>query len=280
MSANEAVKADPARAPRHRPTNGANPNVDAQVQELRDRLAHLTRILSLNDVAGLIAHEVSQPLGAMLLHANACQRWLAQDPPCIEKARAAAERIVRDGNRARMVVEAVRGITPAWNLNLQPVDLNAEIQGALDLADEQLAAHDVALACNYGALPPVMCDSLQIVQVVLNLAINAIESMAGSPAPRSLVVSSRADPAEGVVVEVRDSGTGIDAASENRLFTPLYTTKPGAIGLGLSNSRRIVEAHGGRLWAKSNDDRGATFSFSIPLTGPAALDGPSSTEAG
>jgi signal transduction histidine kinase len=273
MSANEAIKVDPAGQSQRR--NGEPPadaTAGAQGQALRDRLAHLTRVLSLNDIAGLIAHEVSQPLGAMLLHANACQRWLAQDPPCIEKARAAAERIVRDGNRARTVVEAVRGITPALEPRLQPADLNAGIRDALDIACEQLAAHGIALECNYGSLPPVMCDPLQIVQVVLNLASNAIESMAASTAPRSLVVSSRADPIEGVVVEVRDSGAGLDASSENQIFTPLFTTKPGAIGLGLSNCRRIVEAHGGRLWATSNDDRGATFCFSIPLTGPAGVD--------
>ena len=240
-------------------------------RDLRDRLAHLTRVLSLNDVAGLIAHEISQPLGAMLLHANACQRWLMQDPPSIDKARAAAERIVRDGHRARTVVEAVRGITPACELELQAADLNAEIRDALEIARDQLAERRVEVHCDFGALPLVPCDPLQIVQVVLNLTINAIEAMAESPDPRVLVVSSREDPVEGVVVAVRDSGCGLDELSENRIFTPLFTTKPGAIGLGLSNCRRVVEAHGGRLWAKSNDDRGATFCFSLPLSVPRDL---------
>jgi len=269
-SANQTAEADRS-SPSQRAGGGSVEPGDA-AQNLRERLAHLTRMLSLNDVAGLIAHEISQPLGAMLLHANACQRWLAQDPPSIDKARAAAERIVRDGHRARTVVEAVRGITPACELELQPVDLNTEIRDALDIARDQLAAQGVDVRYELGSLPIVPCDPLQIVQVVLNLTINAVEAMAGTPESRSLVVSSRVDPVEGVVVAVRDSGPGLDAQSENRIFTPLFTTKPGAIGLGLSNCRRIVEAHGGRLWASSNDDRGATFCFSLPLSVPADLD--------
>jgi signal transduction histidine kinase len=241
------------------------PRAEIAGAELRARLAHLTRVLSMHDLAGLIAHEIAQPLGAMLLHASACQRWLAQDPPRIDEARAAAERIVRDGNRARTVVETVRETLPQCPPSPSPVDLNVVIRDALELARGEVAAHAIELRCDFGMLPEVVCDGLQILQVVLNLTSNAIESMADVNGPRILVVSTAHEPAEGAVVKFRDSGVGLDPETANRMFTPMFTTKPGAFGLGLPICRRIVEAHGGTLWAGPNDDRGASFCFSLPV---------------
>jgi signal transduction histidine kinase len=248
------------------PANG--PDIaDSELAALRATLARLTHLASLRDVAGLIAHEISQPLGAMLLHASACQRWLDQDPPRIVEARAAAERIVRDGQRARTVVEGVRGLTPECEPEPAPVDLNEIIGVALDLARSELIERAVDVRFVRAALPGADCDRAQVIHVMLSLISNAAQAMARVEAPR-LEIAAAVDAEEGIVVTIRDNGEGIDSLAANRIFTPLFTTRPGALGLGLSSCRRFVEAHGGRLWMTPNDEAGVTFSFSVPIRSP------------
>jgi signal transduction histidine kinase len=243
---------------------GRAPGGETDLTYVREKLLRLTLTMSVTEVASLVAHELSQPLGAMQLHATACSRWLAQTPPNLEEAQAAAERTLRDGGRVRQAMQSLRSLLPACEPEMTAVDLNEQVRTALHMLCESGRARELEVQFDLQALPVVECDPLQVTHVLLCLLLNAVEAMAETPSPHVLVIASRHDPAEGAVVAISDRGIGIDADDQESLFTPLFTTKAGGLGLSLAISRRIVEAHGGRIWADSNRDRGATFSFSLP----------------
>jgi PAS domain S-box-containing protein len=238
---------------------------DYALQTARTELARVARLTTLGELTTSIAHEVSQPLGAMVASAGACARWLAAAPPAMAEARSALDNIVADGKRAREVIARIRTLTKRQVPRMDLLDLNREILEVLAFTDEELRSHDVGLETRLNnTLPQVTGDRVQLQQVLLNLIVNAIEAMSAvNNRPRELTIVS-AQGKDGVVVEVRDSGIGLDPHGAERVFEAFYTTKAEGIGVGLSISRSIVEAHGGRLWAAPNEPHGAVFRFSLP----------------
>ena len=240
-----------------------------RLRRLEAELAHANRVNTLGELTTSIVHEVSQPLGAMIASAAAGARWLAADPPEIAEARSALDNIAADGKRAREVIARIRALAKRQAPRLELLDINRKILEVLALTEHELRSHDIVLQAQLGeALRRVAGDRVQLQQVLLNLILNAIEAMSGvHDRPRQLTIVSREDAPNAVVVEVRDSGTGLDPEGAERVFEAFYTTKAEGIGIGLSISRSIIEAHGGRLWASSNEPRGAVFRFSLPVAG-------------
>ncbi len=229
-------------------------------------LAHMNRVMSMGELTASIAHEVNQPLAAVVTSANACQRWLAADPPNIDKARAAVDRIVEAGNRAGDVVGRVRALfkktAPVYGL----VDVNEVIREMAGLLQADMTRHNVSMHTELaGDLPPVQADRVQLQQVVLNLAMNGIDAMKETrDRPRELHIASRKEGSEEVLVTIHDSGVGLSPEQAERIFEPFFTTKAQGIGMGLPICRSIIEAHGGRLWAMPSLSQGATFQYVLP----------------
>jgi PAS domain S-box-containing protein len=237
-----------------------------RLRRLEAELAHANRVNMLGELTTSIAHEVSQPLGAMVASAGACARWLAADPPAMAEARSALDNIVADGKRAREVIARIRALTKRQAPRMELLDLNRKILDVLALTEQELRSHDIVLETRLDStLPQVTGDRVQLQQVLLNLIVNAIEAMSAvNDRPRELTIVSAQD-ADGVVVEARDSGIGLDPHRADQVFDPFYTTKAEGLGIGLSISRSIVEAHHGRLWAAPNQPHGAVFRFSLPV---------------
>ncbi|HXG64422.1 MAG TPA: ATP-binding protein [Blastocatellia bacterium] len=227
-------------------------------------IAHLTRMMTMGELAASIAHEVNQPLTAVITNANACTRWLAGRSPNLDEAREAVGRIIRDGNRASEVIKRIRALLKKTAPQKSHLDINEAIREVTALAQSELRRNRVLLTADLAAgLPLVLADRVQLQQVVLNLIINGIEAMSSvTDRPKNLLVRTQKDESGRVMVSVQDSGPGIDPQNLDRLFDAFYTTK--AEGMGLSISRSIIEAHGGRLWAEAVSGRGATFQFILP----------------
>jgi len=213
-----------------------------------------------------IAHEVNQPLGAIATSAAACSRWLLAEPPDLDKAQRSLERIANDARRASTVIDRLRALVRRQVQRKERCDLNAAIREVLVLTDDELRRNNILVETSLDAdLPMVECDRVQIQQIILNLIMNAVEAMGTvNDRPRRLAVGSASD-AKAVQIEVRDSGPGIDPSHADQLFEAFYTTKAEGMGMGLSISRDIVEAHGGRLWVSPSVSQGAAFHFSLPL---------------
>jgi PAS domain S-box-containing protein len=229
-------------------------------------LAHLTRMTTMGELAASIAHEVNQPLTAVITNANACLRWLAGVSPNLDEAREGITRIVRDGNRASEVIKRIRALLKKTAPQKTHLNINDPIKEILTLAQSEIRRNRVLLTADLTPdLPPVFADRVQLQQVVLNLVINGIEAMTSvTSRPRNLVVKTQKSESNNVMVLVQDSGVGIDPRNADRLFEAFYTTKAEGMGMGLSISRSMVEAHGGKLWASANSGNGATFQFTIP----------------
>ena len=240
-----------------------------RLRRLEAELAHANRVNTLGELTASIVHEVSQPLGAMITSAAAGARWLAAEPPDITEGRAALDNIAADGKRAREVIARIRALTKRQLPRKERLDINRELLDVLALTERELRSHDIVLRTQLGeALRRVAGDRVQLQQVLLNMILNAIEAISGvHDGPRQLTIVSREDAPNAVVVEVRDSGMGLDPEGAERVFEAFYTTKAEGMGIGLSISRSIIEAHGGRLWASPNEPRGAVFGFSLPVAG-------------
>jgi PAS domain S-box-containing protein len=239
-----------------------------KLHRLETELARVSRLTTLGELTTSIAHEVSQPLGGMVASAGACARWLAAAPPAMAEARAALDNIVADGKRAREVIARIRTLTKRQVPRKDRLDINHQVREVLALTDHELGKHDIVLRTELdGTLPPLVGDRVQLQQVLLNLIVNAVEAMSTvHDRARELAIVSRLDGSNAVLVEVRDSGIGLDAQRAEQVFEAFYTTKPEGIGIGLSISRSIIEAHGGRLWVSANAPHGAVFRFSLPVT--------------
>jgi PAS domain S-box-containing protein len=236
------------------------------LQGARVELARVSRLTTLGELTAAIGHEVSQPLGAMIASASACSRWLAATPPEVAEARSALDNIIADGKRAREIITRIRGLTKRQLPRKELLDVNRKILDVLQLADHELTSHDVVLRTDLDTtLPHVAGDRVQLQQVLLNMVVNAIDAMRGVyDRPRELAIVSGRVP-NGVSVEVRDSGIGFGVDGAEHVFEAFYTTKAEGVGIGLSISRSIIEAHGGRLWAGANEPHGAIFAFSLPV---------------
>jgi signal transduction histidine kinase len=242
------------------------------LQEARATLAHTARVATLGELTASIAHEVNQPLVGVVTSGNAGLRWLAADPPNVEAARRAVERVVRDGHRASEVIERTRALIKKTPPKKERVDLNEIVSETIALTRAEAQRNGVALQTDLAhELPLVAGDRIQLQQVILNLIVNAIEAMSGDDAgQRELLVVSGKDGPNRVVIAVRDSGPGPEQEGLNRLFDAFYTTKPHGMGMGLAISRTIIESHGGRLSATPNLPRGAVFQFDLPIDGDEA----------
>jgi len=236
-------------------------------QRIRDaqlELARVTRVTTLGELTASIAHEINQPLAAIVADANASLNWLAPPDPDVDRVRDSLDAIIKDGHRAGEVIQRIRQLTTKGEIQKGAVDVNGVIRDVMPLLRSELQRHRVAAQVDLAeALPPVLADPVQLQQVIINLLVNAVEAMASiDDRPREIVIRSRFD--EEVIVSVRDAGVGIDPGAVDQLFSAFFSTKPGGMGMGLSISRSIIEAHGGRFWATPNADHGASFHFTLP----------------
>ena len=237
------------------------------LQEAQTDLARVTRAQDMGELVATIAHEVNQPLTAIVTNGNFCLRRLDGITPNLDELRAAIAEIVSDGTRASAVISRIRSLLMKGASSRTELDINEIIQEVSTLLRNELTRNRVSLLTDLvDNLPRVSGDRVQLQQVVINLVMNGIETM-NSPThrPRNLLIKSGRNNSE-VLIQVQDSGTGIDAGEVERIFEPFFTTKPGGIGMGLSISRSIVESHGGRLWAESGPE-GALFQFTLPPSG-------------
>jgi C4-dicarboxylate-specific signal transduction histidine kinase len=238
------------------------------LREAHAELTRVSRLTTMGEFAASLAHEVNQPLTAVMNNGSACLRLLANSNLNPEVLRRALEEIVADGTRASAVIARIRAFIKKTPMEKSELDMNEVIQEVLALAAHELQKNRVAVECqSTKTLPLVRADRVQLQQVLLNLIMNGIEAMATvSDRPRVLWVQPQIDESGHVLVAVRDSGTGIGSEAD-RVFSPFFTTKVNGMGMGLPISRSLVEGHGGRLWATSNSPHGAVFSFTLPAAG-------------
>ena len=245
------------------------------LNKARAELAHVARVATLSALTASIAHEVNQPLTSLVTNASTCVRMLAADPPDLELARTTAQRTIRDAHRASEVIQRLRAMFTRKASATEAVDLNEAAREVLALSASELQGAGVILRTEFAAdLPSVRGDRVQLQQVILNLVLNAADAMrAVEGRQRRMWLTTGFDAPEQVRLSVRDEGTGIEPQDLERLFDAFFTTKSEGMGIGLSISRSIIQGHGGRLWAASNDGGpGATFSFQIPGDGMAPAE--------
>jgi C4-dicarboxylate-specific signal transduction histidine kinase len=246
---------------------------EEQLLALQAALAHATRVTTLGELSASIAHEVGQPLGAIVTSGEACLRWLGRRTPQPEEVRACVEHMIAEGRRASEIVLRVRSLTSRAAPQKTQLELNDVVNEVVALVQREVLHHRISLRLKLACeLPPLLGDRVQLQQVLINLVINGIQAMADiGDDSRELLIESRRDKEGYVVVAVQDSGPGIDPANADRLFEAFFTTKSHGMGMGLSICRSIIEAHGGRVWASSNAGHGATFQFSLPSIGESTL---------
>lgn len=239
---------------------------EEEMQQTRNSLAHANRVTSLGEMTASIAHEVNQPIAAVVVNAGAGLRWLAAKPPNLMETEKALSRILKDGSRAGDVIARIRALSRRVPQRKDRFDINDAILEVVALARSEAASQRISVRPQLDrALPLVSGDRVQLQQVVLNLLINAIQAMAGEEAgTKALTISSRKSDAGDALVVVQDTGPGLPADGMDRVFDAFYTTKSDGMGLGLAICRSIVEAHDGRLWVTANDPKGCVFQFSLP----------------
>jgi PAS domain S-box-containing protein len=242
------------------------------LREAQMELAHVNRVTTMGQLAASIAHEVNQPLAAVVANAEACLRWLGRGTPDLDAARRSVEWIIDDGSRASEVIRRVRALANKTSPEKAPLDVNDVVRETIALVQREPISHQVSLRMELApALPTILGDRVQLQQVIINVVMNGIEAMQPvTDRPRELVVRSGQDETQQVLVSVTDCGVGISAENADRLFNAFFTTKSSGMGMGLSICRSIVEAHGGRLWATANVPHGATFQFTLPVNADTA----------
>jgi len=237
------------------------------LREAQADLAHVNRLTAMGQLAASITHEVNQPLAAIVNNADACLNWLAANN--LEEARESAALVVKDGYRAAEIIDRIRALIKKAPPRKDPLGINEAIVEVITLTRSEAVKDGISVRTQLAeGLPLIQGDRVQLQQVILNLILNAVQAMSGvSEKSRELLVSTEQEASGAVLVTVQDSGPGLDPESVARAFDAFYTTKPQGMGIGLAICRSIVEAHGGKLWAIANKDRGATFQFTLPTGG-------------
>jgi PAS domain S-box-containing protein len=231
-----------------------------------EELAGLAHTMSMAEMAASIAHELNQPLTAVVTHAYACREWLRGDPANTEKAAATAEKIVQESTRASSVVSRVRALFRKGDLVREPVDLNRLIEDLVRVLRDEAIRREISIRLDLTpTLPRLNADPIQIQQLLRNLVVNGMEAMAKIPAPCELHIQTAMRGENEVFVSVRDHGAGVPPEVAPRIFEPFFSTRPHGTGMGLAISRSIVEAHGGRLWVENASSGGAVFSFTLRM---------------
>jgi C4-dicarboxylate-specific signal transduction histidine kinase len=240
---------------------------ERRYREAQAELAHVTRVTALGELTASIAHEVNQPLTAVVANAASGLRWLRRETPDLDAACRSLEWIINDGNRASEVIRRVRSLANKAGVEKLPLDVNDVAREVIALVQRELTSHRVSLRMELtAALPIVLADRVQLQQVIINLVMNGIEAMQSvTDRSRELVIRSDQNETQQVLISVTDCGVGISTENADRLFNAFFTTKSSGMGMGLSICRSIIEVHGGRLWATANLPHGATFQFTVPV---------------
>jgi C4-dicarboxylate-specific signal transduction histidine kinase len=240
---------------------------ETRLLEAQTEMARIARITTMGELAASIAHELNQPLGSIVMSGDACLRWLEAKPPNLDEVHQAVEAIIRDGTRASNVIVRTRKLLSRGERLRERLDINQVIREVLGLLEDRFRRDGISLRMEMQEnLHPAMVDRVLLQQVILNLILNAMDVMRMvNDRAKVLRVRTEEQASGNLVVQVQDSGPGIDPDHLSRVFDAFYTTKVDGIGMGLTISRSIIEAHGGRLWAVANDGPGSTLCFSLPI---------------
>jgi two-component system, LuxR family, sensor kinase FixL len=238
-----------------------------EVHQQRHELAHLSRVATVGELSGALAHELNQPLTAILSNAQAAQRFLTAEPIDVPELRAILSDIVDADKRAAAVIDRVRTLLKKQETQFAVLNVNDVVKETIELAHSEFVTRRVSIVSRWTSeQPSILGDRVQLQQVMLNLMLNACDAMSGMPFDdRRLFISTVVDPGGFVRIEVADRGTGIPDADIDRVFEPFFSSKREGLGLGLAICRSIITAHGGRLWASNNADQGATFFIRLPI---------------
>jgi C4-dicarboxylate-specific signal transduction histidine kinase len=235
------------------------------LRQAQTELAHVSRVTAMGELTASLAHEVNQPIGAFVANAERCLIWLSREVPSIEEARTAASMVVKDGMRAGEIITRIRQLFKKGTPLRESIDINDVISEMIVLLHGEATRYAVTIRTEpAGDLPQIDGDRVQLQQVIMNLIINGIEAMKDVDGTRELAIKSQRAENGQIMVSVIDTGVGLPPVPEDMIFTGFFTTKRHGTGMGLSISRSIVEAHGGRLWAVNNSTRGATFHLTLP----------------
>jgi PAS domain S-box-containing protein len=242
---------------------------EAEAQRQRAELAHVARVSTMGELAASVAHELNQPLGAILANAEAADLFINQNPPALDEVRAILIDIRKDDERASEVIRRMRALLRKRELDRQPLEINSVVEDVLQVVSGDAALRKMTIHADLApSLPKILGDRVHLQQVLLNLVLNGMDAMADQPHERRKLSIRTRSGAEGIVeVTVMDLGHGIEAEKLPRLFEPFYTSKPNGMGMGLSISRTIIEAHRGHIWAENNPSGGATFRVALPSSG-------------
>ena len=234
-------------------------------REAQAELARVSRVTTMGELTASLAHEVNQPIAAAVTSANSCLHWLAGDVPNLDKARAAALRIVNDGTRASEIISRIRLLFQKSTPQRELADINEAIREMIVLLRGEATRHNITVRTELAAdLPQVMGDRVQLQQVMMNLMTNSIDAMKEVDGTRELVIKSQRVENEQILVSVSDTGMGLPQELAEQIFNAFFTTKPHGTGMGLRICRSMLESHGGQLWAANNSPRGASFHFALP----------------
>jgi signal transduction histidine kinase len=236
-----------------------------RLRQAQAELAYMSRISMMGELAASLAHEIKQPIAAAVMRARTGLRWLQRQPPGIEKAREILSRIIEDATRAATIVDRNRSLYKRETSKRETVNLNEVIRETIALLQEKVSKNSILIRTQLDdVLPTISADRVQVQQVLMNLILNGIEAMKETRG--ELTITSETGEHSQVLISVRDSGVGLPVGNPERIFEAFFTTKPEGTGMGLSISRRIIESHGGRLWARASPGSGAIFHFTLPAT--------------
>jgi C4-dicarboxylate-specific signal transduction histidine kinase len=239
---------------------------EQKLRQAQTDVAYFSRVTTMGELTASLAHEVNQPMGAALLNANACMRWLAAAAPNLEEARASARDMVKDVMRGAEIISRTLLQFKKRVPQRELVDVNETIRGMIVLLHSEVIRYSISVRTDLAAdLPKVMGDRVQLEQVMMNLMINGIDAMKDVDTPRDLFIKSRRAENEQLLVSVSDTGVGLPPQQVDKIFDAFFTTKHHGTGMGLRISRSVIEGHAGRLWAVENSTCGASFYFTLPL---------------